>query len=63
MSAPGQQYDVSNREQTIDHKPMRLKNKLNAVGSVGDRAAFPNLDESPSFQKVMPYEQARSSLD
>jgi len=49
MSAPGQQYDVSNREQTIDHKPMRLKNKLNAVGSVGDRAAFPNLDESPSF--------------
>lgn len=33
-------------ESTIEHKPMtRLKNKMNAVGSVGETAGFPQLEE------------------
>lgn len=48
LSAPGQQTDVMNRESTIDHKPMRLKNKINAVGSLGDAGAFSKLEEAPT---------------
>jgi len=66
MSAPGQQSDAMNT-QTIDHKSMRLKGKMNAVGSLGESGAFSKLEEAPSFKKVMPLNQhepaARSSLE
>ena len=37
-----QQASVMKRDMTttIDHKPMRLKNKTNAIGSLGDQNAF-----------------------
>lgn len=43
LSAPGVQQSsgVMNRENaTVDAKSMRLKNKSNAIGSLGDQNAF-----------------------